>query len=102
MNRDEQSDPADRIARATDVRPEKVGEIVQSALEELHRISLVHEKGPTAAVMAACVSFGDKAAFHLIGLYASERQYHGRGDDAGIWSEIAIRFIPIAYREGCD
>jgi hypothetical protein len=91
-----------RIAQSTGLQPEKVAEVVQLALEEIHRITIVDEKGPTAAVMEACFSFGDKAAFHLIGLYVSEHDYHGRGDDAGIWNEVAMRFIPTAYAEGCD
>jgi hypothetical protein len=28
--------------------------------------------------------------------------YHGRDDEAGIWVEVAKRFIPDAYREGCQ
>jgi hypothetical protein len=91
-----------RIAQSTGLQPEKVAEVVQLALEEIHRIAIVDEKGPTAAVMEACFSFGEKAAFHLIGLYVSEHDYHGRGDDAGIWNEVAMRFIPTAYAEGCD
>jgi len=74
---------------------------VQLALQELHRITIVDEKGPTAAAMEACFSFGSKAAFHLMGLFASEHDYHGRKDDAGVWSEIAMRFIPTAFQEGC-
>jgi hypothetical protein len=52
--------------------------------------------------MEARFSFGDKAAFHLIGLYVSEYDYHGRDDEAGIWVEVAKRFISDAYREGCQ
>jgi hypothetical protein len=92
---------ATRIAQATGIPPEKVCEVVQLALEELHHIMIVDEKGPTAAVMEACFSFGGDAAFHLIGLFVSEHDYHGRDDDAGIWSEVAKRFIPSAYAEGC-
>jgi hypothetical protein len=51
--------------------------------------------------MEACFSFGDDAAFHFIGLYASEHDYHGRSDEAGTWTEVAKRFIPTAYAEGC-
>ena len=97
----EGSDLATRIAQATAIQPEKVCEVVQLALEELQRITIVDEKGPTAAVMEACFSFGDAAAFHLIGLFASEHAYHGRDDDAGAWSEMAMRFIPSAYAQGC-
>jgi hypothetical protein len=98
----ERNDLVARIAQVTNIHPEKVCEVVQLALEELHRIMIVDEKGPTAAVMEACFSFGGEAAFHLIGLFASEHAYHGRDDDAGMWSEVAIRFIPGAYAEGCD
>ena len=91
---------ATRIAQATDIHRGKVCEVVKLALEELHRISIIDEKGPTAAVMEACFSFGDETAFHLIGLFISEHDYHGRDDDAGIWSEVAKRFIPSAYAEG--
>ena len=73
-----------RITQSTGVQPEKVAEVVQLALEQLHRITIVDERGPTAAVVEARFSFGDKAAFHLIGLYVSEHDYYGRGDDAGI------------------
>jgi hypothetical protein len=93
---------AARIAQATGVEPGKVTEVVQLAFEELHRIAIVDEKGPTAAVIEACFSFGDEAAFHLMGLYASEHDYHDREDEAGIWSETAMRLIPSAYRERCD
>jgi hypothetical protein len=96
----ERSDLATRIAQATGIQPEKVCEVVQLALEELHRIMIVDEKGPTAAVMEARFSFGGEAAFHLIGLFASEHAYHGRDDDVGMWSEVAMRFIPSAYAEG--
>ena len=99
INRD---DLSNRISRATGVQPEKVGEVVQLALEELHRIAIVDEKGPTAAAMKACFSFGAEAAFHLMGLFASEHEYHGRKDDADAWFEIAMRFNPAAFREGCD
>jgi hypothetical protein len=98
----ESNDLATRIAQATGIQPEKLREVVQLALEELHRITIVDEKGPTAAVIETCFSFGDEAAFHLIGLFASEHAYHGRDDDAGMWSEVARRFIPTAYAEGCD
>jgi hypothetical protein len=97
----EKNDLLTRIAQATGVQPKKVDEVVQLALQELHRITIVDEKGPTAAVMEACFSFGGEAAFHLIGLYVSEHDYHGRHDDAGIWNEVAMRFIPDEYRDGC-
>lgn len=91
-----------RIGLAAGVEPEKVAQVVQLALESLHRITVVDKKGPTAAVMEACFSFGGASAFHLIGLFASEHDYHGRSDDAGVWTEVAMRFIPDAYREGCE
>jgi hypothetical protein len=47
-------DLATRIAQATGIQPEKLREAVQLALEELHRVTIVDEKGPTAAVMEAC------------------------------------------------
>jgi hypothetical protein len=97
----EKNDLLTRIAQATGVEPKKVDEVVQLALQEFHRITIVDEKGPTAAVMEACFSFGGEAAFHLIGLYVSEHDYHGRHDDAGIWNEVAMRFIPDEYRDGC-
>jgi hypothetical protein len=40
-----------RIAKQTGLEPVKVGEVVQLALEELHRISIVDERGLTAAMM---------------------------------------------------
>jgi hypothetical protein len=84
---------ATRIAQATDIHLGKVCEVVKLALEELHRISIIDEKGPTAAVMEACFSFGDETAFHLIGLFVSEHDYHGRDDDAGIWSEVTTSAV---------
>jgi hypothetical protein len=98
----ERDDLTTGIAEATGVQPQKVGDVVRLALEELHRLTIVDEKGPTAAVMEACFSFGGEAAFHLIGLFASEHAYHGQNDSAGMWSEVAMRFIPRAYAEGCD
>jgi hypothetical protein len=97
----DQNDLATRIAQATGIQPEKVCKVVQLALQDLHRITIVDEKGLTAAIMEACFSFGGEAAFHLIGLFATDHAYHGRNDDAGIWNEVAMRFIPSAYREGC-
>lgn len=97
----ERDDLATRIAEATGVQPQKVGDVVRLALQELHRLTIVDEKGPTAAVMETCFSFGGAAAFHLIGLFASEHAYHGRNDSAGMWSEVAMRFIPKAFAEGC-
>jgi hypothetical protein len=70
--------------------------------KEMHRIMIVYERGPTAAAMETCFSFGADAAFHLIGLCASEHHYHGRADDARTWNEVAMRFIPDAHREGCQ
>lgn len=102
MSEIDRDDLTTRIARGTAVPPEKVGEVVQMALEELHRIAIVDDKGPTAAAMAACFAFGAETAFHLMGLFASEHDYHGRQDEAGMWSEISARLIPQAYREGCD
>jgi hypothetical protein len=81
----ERDDLKSRIAEKTGVQPTKVTEVVRLALEQLHRLSVVDEKGPTEAVMEACFSFGDAAAFHLIGLFVTEHAYHGRFDDAGIW-----------------
>jgi hypothetical protein len=98
----EQDDLATSIAEATGVQPQKVREAVRLALQELHRLTIVDEKGPTAAVMETCFSFGGDAAFHLIGLFASEHAYQGRMDSAGMWSEMAMRFIPSAYAEGCN
>jgi hypothetical protein len=95
-------DLAAQIAQATGVDQEKVPEVVQLALEELHRITIVNEKGPTAAIMEACFCFGGKAAFHLVGLFASDHEYHGRDDDAFMWREVAMRLIPSAYAEGHD
>jgi len=102
MKPDERSGLATQISRSTGVPPEKVAGVVQLALQELHRISIIDEKGPTAAVMEACFSFGAEAAFHLVGLFVSEHDYHGREDDAGIWSEVAKRFIPAEFEAGCD
>jgi tellurite resistance protein len=102
MTHGERNDLSTRIAQATGVDPEKVHEVVRLALEELHHITIVHEKGPTAAVMETCFSFGAEAAFHLIGLYISEHDYHGRDDDAGVWREVAMRFIPTACSEGSE
>jgi hypothetical protein len=95
------ADLAIQIGLATRLEPERVSEVVTLALEELHRLTIVDEKGPTAAVMEACFSFGSKAAFHLIGLYASEHDYHGRNDDAVIWNEVAMRFIPETTQDEC-
>ena len=66
------NDLATRIAQDTGVNPEKVGDVIQHALEELHRMATVDQKDSTAAVMEACFSSGAKAAFHLIGLYATD------------------------------
>lgn len=97
----ERIDLATQIAQVTGIQPEKVCEVGQLALQDLHRITIVDEKGLTAAVMEACFSFGGEAAFHLIGLFVADHDYHGRNDDAGMWNEVAMRFIPTAYREGC-
>jgi hypothetical protein len=102
MGQNDRADLVSRIAKATGMDAEKVTEVVRLAFEELHRISIIDEKGPTATVMETCFSFGVEAAFHLIGIYASEHDYHGRDDDAGLWAEVAMRIIPTAYREGCD
>ena len=91
-----------KIVQATGLEPEKICEVVYLYLAEMHRIMIVDEKGPTAAAMETCFSFGADAAFHLIGLYASNDHYHGRDDDAGVWNEVAMRFIPQAHREGCE
>lgn len=89
-----------RIVQKTGLGPEKIRDVIFLYLAEVHRITIVDEKGPTAAVMETCFSFGADAAFHLIGLYASEHQYHGRDDAAWAWSEVAMRFIPQAHQEG--
>jgi hypothetical protein len=101
MDRHNHGDLASRIAKVTGVDAARVGQVIRLALEELHRISIVDELGPTAAVEETCFSFGPEVAFHLIGLYVSEHDYHGRDDDAGIWAEVAKRFFPTEYREGC-
>lgn len=82
MKQQERKGVALRIARTTGVQPDKVGEVLQLALEELHRIAIVDEKGPTAAAMETTFSFGAEAAFHLMGLFATEHDYHGRKDEA--------------------
>jgi len=51
MTHGERNDLSTRIAQATGIDPEKVHEVVRLALEELHRITIVDEKGPTAAVI---------------------------------------------------
>jgi hypothetical protein len=79
----------------------RVSQVIRLALEQPHRTSIVDERGPTAAVEETCFSFGPEAAFHLIGLFVSEHDYHGRDDEAGIWAEVAKRFFPTEYREGC-
>ena len=95
-------EPITRIVQATGLEPEKICEVVCLYLADMHRIMIVDEKGPTAAAMETCFSFGADAAFHLIGVYASNDHYHGRDDDAGAWNEVAMRFIPQAHREGCE
>jgi hypothetical protein len=80
-------EPITRIVQATGLEPEKICEVVYLYLADMHRIMIVDEKGPTAAAMETCFSFGADAAFHLIGLYASNDHYHGRDDDAGVWNE---------------
>ena len=50
--------PLARIDRGTGISPDRVGEVVQVALEELHRIAAIEEEGPSASVMAACFAFG--------------------------------------------
>jgi hypothetical protein len=64
----------------------------------IHRITIIDERGTTAAVMEACFSFGDKAAFHLIGLYVSEHDYHGRDDEAGVLAIEASYFVEAILR----
>jgi hypothetical protein len=95
-------DLASRIGQTAGVEPEKVCEVVTLALEEFHRLTIVDEKGPTAAVMEACFAFGADAAFHLMGFLSSEHDYHGRIDEARVWNEVAMRFIPEAHRKGCE
>ena len=95
-------EPITRIVQATGLEPAKICEVVYLYLAAMHRIMIVDEKGPTAAAMETCFSFGADAAFHLIGLYASNDHYHDRDDDAGEWNEVAMRFIPQAHREGCE
>ena len=95
-------DLAIRIGTRTGVEPGKVCQVVQLAFEELHRLTIVGDKGPTDAAMEARFSFGAEAAFHLIGMFAVENAYHGRIDEAGTWNEVAMRFIPDAHREGVE
>jgi hypothetical protein len=83
-----------RIAQETGLEPEKIAEVIRLCLAGLHRITIVDEKGSTAAVMETCFSFGADAAFHLIGLYVSEHQGHGRSDDARVWNEVAVKTRP--------
>jgi hypothetical protein len=101
-DRRDKVEPITRMVQATGLEPEKICEVVYLYLAEMHRIMIVDEKGPTAAAMQTCFSFGADAAFHLFGLYASQDQYHGRDDDAGVWNEVAMRFIPQAHRQGCE
>jgi len=93
---------ASQIGQATGVDPGRVREIIQLALEELHRITIVHEYGPTAAMMEAAFGFGGEAAFHLVGIFAAVDEYKGREDDVFMWSEVAKRFIPDEYAEGVE
>jgi hypothetical protein len=95
-------DLAAKIGISTGMEPAKVAEVVQLALEELHRLTIVGDKGPTDAAMEACFSFGGEAAFHFIGILAVENAYGGRMDEASTWSEVAMRFIPGAYSEGVE
>jgi hypothetical protein len=92
-------------------RPEPNRTLIHPGLAEIYRrkVAALHEaledeatREEAMELMEACFSFGAEAAFHLMGLFASENDYHGRKDEAAMWSEVAIRFIPSAYREGCD
>jgi hypothetical protein len=98
----DQPDLATQIGQATGVDPGRVQEIVQLALEELHRITIVHENGPKEAMLEACFCFGGEAAFHLVGLFAATHHYHGQDDDAGMWCDVVKCLIPNEYAEGCE
>jgi hypothetical protein len=95
-------DLASRIGWTAGVEPEKVCEVVTLALEEFHRLTIVDEKGMMAAAMEACFAFGADAAFHLMGFLSSDHNYQGRTDEARVWNEVAMRFIPEAHRKGCE
>jgi hypothetical protein len=75
-----------RIGQTTGVESEKVCEVVTLALVEFHRLTIVDEKGATAAVIEACFLFGADAAFHLMGFLSSGHDYHGRIDEARMWT----------------
>jgi len=90
----------DTITERTGVDSHHVNEIIEQALEELHRLCIVGDKGPTDAVMEACLSFGGKASFHFIGILAVDRAFTGDVDGAREWDEMAKRFIPEAYCDG--
>src|SRR5262245_50689476 len=93
---------ANKISVRTGIKPEKIAEIVQLALEELHRLSIVGSQGPADAAMEACFSFGGEAAFHFIGILAVDNAYAGRENEAAMWNGVAMRFVPAAYREGAE
>jgi hypothetical protein len=90
----------DDIAAEAGIERDKVCRIVELALAQLHRQTMVGASGPTDAVMDACFSFGADAAFHLIGLFACFQAYRGNFDDAADWDELGMRFIPDAYQKG--
>jgi hypothetical protein len=82
---------AEKIAARTGVDPAKVVEVVQLALEELHRLTVVGDKGPTDAAMETC--FSGEAAFTLHRCLSDGEPHDGRVNEARTWSEVAIRFI---------
>jgi hypothetical protein len=45
-----------QIAHAIGLQPDKIGQVVQLAFEELHRITILDEEGLTATAMAAYFS----------------------------------------------
>lgn len=99
-NTDATADLASQISGSTGVAVDMVRGIVTEALSHIHRLAMVGDKGATDAVLETRFSFGEDAAFHLIGFLATSASYKGDLDGARDWNEVAQRFIPDAYRKG--
>jgi hypothetical protein len=63
----DKTEPMTRIVQATGLDPQKICDVVYLYLAEMHRITIVDERGATAAAMETCFSLGADAAFSLDG-----------------------------------
>lgn len=82
------------ICAASGVEREVALRVTEAALQALHRHMVIDDQGSTGVAMDLLFTVSSRAAFCFLGVLATEHDYAGNEDCAGLVDETARRLLP--------